>query len=60
MMEELCSILAMGCGASTKLVTGSGRLERLMNPKYPREYSAGLARVIGEKTKIAALYDKLP
>jgi oxygen-independent coproporphyrinogen-3 oxidase len=60
MMEELCSILAMGCGASTKLVTGTGRLERLFNPKYPREYIAGLDRVIGDKTKIAAFYDAMP
>jgi oxygen-independent coproporphyrinogen-3 oxidase len=60
MMEELCSILAMGCGASTKLVTGSGRLERLMNPKYPREYIAGLDRVIGDKSKITAFYEAMP
>ena len=60
MMEELCSVLAMGCGASTKLVTGTGRLERLFNPKYPREYIAAIDRVIGDKTKIAAFYDAMP
>ena len=38
-MEELCSILAMGGGGSTKLVCpGGGRNIRLMAPKYPLEY----------------------
>ena len=36
-MEELCTILAMGGGASTKLVTGTGRLERFFAPKYPAD-----------------------
>ena len=37
-MEELCSILAMGAGGSTKLVAPGGVVKRLMAPKYPREY----------------------
>ena len=34
-MEELCSILAMGGGASTKLVRPGGRLERQHAPQPP-------------------------
>ncbi len=38
MMEELCPILAMGAGASTKLAGPDGAVYRRMNPKYPKEY----------------------
>ena len=38
MMEELCPILAMGAGASTKLEGPDGAVCRRMNPKYPKEY----------------------
>ena len=38
-MEELCSILAMGAGGSTKLVADGGkRIKRFIAPKYPQEY----------------------
>lgn len=38
-MEELCSIISMGAGGSTKLVTpGTGNIKRIFNPKYPYEY----------------------
>ena len=37
-MEELCPILAMGAGGSTKLVAPGGIVKRLMAPKYPKEY----------------------
>lgn len=38
-MEELCSIISMGAGGSTKLVEPhTGRIERMFNPKYPYEY----------------------
>lgn len=38
-MEELCSIISVGAGGSTKLVAPkSGRIERIFNPKYPLEY----------------------
>ena len=58
-MEELVSILAMGGGASTKLVTGDGRIERVFAPKYPREYCAGIDRVVADKEKIVAFYEAL-
>jgi len=38
MMEELCTVLALGGGGVTKLVTTDGRIERVFNAKYPREY----------------------
>jgi len=38
MMDELCTVLALGGGGVTKLVTKDGRIERVFNAKYPREY----------------------
>lgn len=38
MMEELHSILSLGGGGVSKVNLPGGRLERLSNPKYPREY----------------------
>ena len=38
MMDELCTVLAVGGGGVTKLVTTDGRIERVFNAKYPREY----------------------
>ena len=56
-MEELCSILAMGAGGSTKLVrTDGGRNTRLMAPKYPLEYIQAIANTCEEKKKIAQFY----
>ncbi|MEG2519475.1 MAG: coproporphyrinogen dehydrogenase HemZ, partial [Oscillospiraceae bacterium] len=51
-MEELCSIISMGGGASTKLCSVGGRLEHLYNPKYPHEYIADIDKIISEKQKI--------
>ena len=55
-MEELCGILAMGAGASTKLTKGDGRLERIFAPKYPREYIDGIAAVCAGKARIPEFY----
>jgi len=38
MMEELCTVLALGGGGVTKLVCPEGRIDRIFNAKYPREY----------------------
>ena len=38
MMEELCTVLALGGGGVTKLVDPGGRIQRIFNAKYPREY----------------------
>ncbi len=57
-MEELCTILSMGGGGSTKLVEPkSGRIERIFNPKYPLEYINGIDNVIGKKKAVYA-FDK--
>ena len=39
MMEELQTVLSLGAGGITKLVDpGTGKITRLSNPKYPKEY----------------------
>lgn len=38
MMEEIQTVLAVGAGASTKIVAHDGSIERYYNPKYPLEY----------------------
>ncbi len=54
-MEELQTILAVGAGASTKLVdTENGRITRLCNHKFPYEY---LDRFDDIKTKNAEISD---
>ena len=55
-MEELCTILSMGAGASTKLVGANGRIERLFAPKYPREYIDGIEKVCADKQRVTAFY----
>ena len=37
MMEELCSVIALGAGGSTKIIE-DGKISRKVNPKYPLEY----------------------
>ncbi len=51
-MEELCSIISMGGGASTKLCAGSGRIERIFDPKYPAEYIESIEKIISDKNAI--------
>ncbi|MGE4353202.1 MAG: coproporphyrinogen dehydrogenase HemZ [Oscillospiraceae bacterium] len=58
-MEELCSILAMGGGASTKLVSPTGRIERIISPKYPQEYIAGVDKICSDKNKIKEFYNAI-
>ena len=39
-MSELCSILSLGAGGSTKMVDlPNGRISRVFNLKYPKEYT---------------------
>ena len=58
-MEELCSILAMGGGGSTKLVApGDGRNIRLMAPKYPLEYIQKIDETCLSKQTIRDFYEK--
>ena len=58
-MEELCTILALGGGGVTKLVAPkSGRIERIFNAKYPYEYIDFSDRISGSKGKIREFYEK--
>ena len=58
-MEELCTILALGGGGSTKLIRpDSGRNERLIAPKYPLEYIQSIEKTCADKARIAAFYDQ--
>lgn len=57
-MEELCSILALGGGGSTKLVhPAEGRNIRLVAPKYPPEYINGIDKVCQDKASISSFYN---
>ena len=42
MMEELCSVIALGAGGATKILDRNAkrRIERRFNKKYPRDYIA--------------------
>ncbi len=56
-MEELCSIIAMGGGGSTKLVRhDGGRNIRIMEPKYPLEYINGIEKTCADKNGIKVFY----
>lgn len=58
-MEELRSIIAMGGGASTKLVSPAGRILRIFTPKYPREYIDSTEKILSDKPKIEEFYHGL-
>ena len=56
-MEELCSILAMGAGGSSKLVRrDGGRNLRFIAPKYPQEYIQNIGAVCAAKEQIEGFY----
>ena len=58
-MEELCSILAMGGGGSTKLIRpGDGRNIRFIAPKYPLDYVNLIEKTCQEKDKIRQFYSE--
>ncbi len=54
MMEELQSVLSLGAGGITKLVDpDTGKIVRLANPKYAREYLEGWDKVAaGKRTAV--------
>ncbi|MCH5323819.1 MAG: coproporphyrinogen dehydrogenase HemZ [Eubacterium sp.] len=54
-MEELQSILAAGCAASSKLV-GNGKIERIVNFKYPYEYISRFDEVTKRKREIEEFF----
>ena len=55
-MEELCGILAVGAGGSTKLTAEGGIVQRIMAPKYPREYMERIEKTCEEKDEIVRFY----
>lgn len=58
-MEELCSIIALGGGGSTKLISPTGgRNIRLFAPKYPAEYISGVNKTCADKQGIIDFYCK--
>ena len=58
-MEEFCTILALGGGGVTKLVAPkSGRIERIFNAKYPYEYIGSEEKISESKEKIRDFYEK--
>jgi oxygen-independent coproporphyrinogen-3 oxidase len=60
-MEELCSILAVGAGGSTKLIRrDGGKNIRLVSPKYPKEYIEAIDRICKDKEAIGDFYRQLP
>ena len=60
-MEELCSILAMGAGGSTKLVADGGkRIKRFSAPKYPQEYINAAPGFAAGKERIGEFYGLQP
>ena len=57
-MEELCSILAVGAGGSTKLIRrDGGKNARMVAPKYPLEYIQAIDRICSDKKKIKDFYE---
>lgn len=53
MMEELCTILALGAGGVTKLVNpDTGQIERIFNPKFPYEYIERCDKILEGKQAI--------
>ena len=59
-MEELCSILSLGAGGSTKMVApGENRIERVFNLKYPKEYTQRPEKIRANQAAFAAFYRAL-
>ncbi|MDD6159791.1 MAG: coproporphyrinogen dehydrogenase HemZ [Oscillospiraceae bacterium] len=60
MMEELQSVLSLGAGGVTKLVDPqTGKIERLANPKYPKEYLESGEKLAADKRLAAEFQAKL-
>lgn len=58
-MEEVQTIIAVGAGASTKLVdVPKKRIERISNLKYPYEYLDRFNEALSAKNRIIGFFDK--
>ena len=60
MMEELCTVLALGGGGVTKLVSADGRIRRVFNAKYPGEYIQNTAKTFAKVNAIKEFYVGAP
>jgi len=60
MMEELCTVLALGGGGVTKLVSAGGRIQRVFNAKYPGEYIQNTAKTVAKANAIKEFYAGAP
>ena len=59
-MEELCSILSLGAGGSTKMVDmASGHIARAFNLKYPKEYTERPEKWQSNQAEFSAFYQEL-
>ncbi|MCC8100541.1 MAG: coproporphyrinogen dehydrogenase HemZ [Clostridiales bacterium] len=59
-MEELHTILALGAGGSTKLTDpATGRIVRITNPKYPKEYIERIDQICTEKRPLVEFHRAL-
>lgn len=54
-MEEIQTILSLGAGASTKIVSGD-RIERIFNVKEPTEYIRRIDEMIARKQEIYTMF----
>ena len=58
-MEEFCSIIALGGGGSTKLVSPArGGIKRVANAKYPLEFIGNIDKAIKSKDEIVRFYEE--
>lgn len=59
-MEELHTILALGAGGSTKLTDpATGRIVRITNPKYPKEYIDRIESICERKRPLVEFHRSL-
>ncbi len=58
MMEDIHSIIACGAGASSKIIDG-GRVERVINVKYPTEYVNEYEKVVNNTEKLRLKWTEL-
>ncbi len=58
-MDEVHTIIALGAGAVTKLVSANTEdIHRIYNYKYPTEYISGFENIIERKREVLKFYDK--